>query len=65
VGELARRGFDMDVLGYDIRPCAESSIKFVSKEEVLGKADYLSIHTGGKDVIVGEKELALMKSTAF
>jgi len=65
VGELARRGFDMDVLGYDIRPCAESSIKFVSKEEVLGKADYVSIHTGGKDVIVGEKELALMKSTAF
>ena len=25
----------------------------------------MSIHTGGKDVIVGEKELALMKSTAF
>jgi D-3-phosphoglycerate dehydrogenase len=65
VAELARRGFDMDVLGFDIRPCAESSIKFVSREEVLGKADYVSIHTGGKDVIVGEKELALMKSTAF
>jgi D-3-phosphoglycerate dehydrogenase len=65
VGELARRGFDMEVIGYDIKPCLESSIKFVSKEEVLCKADYVSIHTGGSDVIVGEKDLALMKPTAY
>jgi D-3-phosphoglycerate dehydrogenase len=65
LAELARRGFDMDVIGYDIKPCLETGIKFVSKEEVLEKADYVSIHTGGKEVIVGEKELALMKPTAF
>jgi len=65
VGEFARRGFDMEVIGYDIRPCLESSIKFVSKKEVLAEADYVSIHTGGSDVIVGEAELALMKPTAF
>jgi D-3-phosphoglycerate dehydrogenase len=65
VGELARRGFDMEVLGYDICPCFESSIKMITKEEVLSKADYVSIHTGGKNVIVGEKELALMKPTAY
>jgi phosphoglycerate dehydrogenase-like enzyme len=65
VGELARRGFDMEVIGYDIRPCLESSIKFMTKEEVLAKADYVSIHTGGKDVIVGKKELSLMKPTAY
>jgi D-3-phosphoglycerate dehydrogenase len=65
VGELARRGFDMEAIGYDIKPCLESSIKFVSKEEVLTKADYVSIHTGGSNVIVGEKELALMKPTAY
>ena len=65
VGELARRGFDMEVVGYDIKPCLESSIKFTAKEEVLAKADYVSIHTGGKDVIVGEKELSLMKPTAY
>jgi D-3-phosphoglycerate dehydrogenase len=35
------------------------------KEEVLAKADFVSIHTGGNDVIVGEKELSLMKPTAF
>jgi D-3-phosphoglycerate dehydrogenase len=65
VGELARRGFDMEVIGYDICPCAESTVKYVSKEEVLSKADYVSIHTGGKAVIVGEKELSLMKPTAY
>src|SRR4030066_2086027 len=65
VGELARRGFDMEVIGYDIQPCLQSTIKFVSKEEVLTKADFVTIHTGGKDVIVGEKELGLMKQTAY
>jgi D-3-phosphoglycerate dehydrogenase len=65
VGELARRGFDMEVVGYDICPCAESTVKYVSKEEVLTKADYVSIHTGGKAIIVGEKELSLMKPTAY
>ncbi len=65
VGELARRGFDMEVIGYDIKPCVESSIKYVPKEEVLTKADYVSIHTGGNEVIVGEEELSMMKSTAY
>ena len=65
VGELARRGFDMEVIGYDLKPCLESSIKYMPKEEVLAKADYVSIHTGGKEVIVGEKELQLMKPAAY
>jgi len=65
VAELARRGFDMEVVGYDICPCLESTIKFVSKEEVLTKADYVSIHTGGNALIVGEKELTIMKPTAY
>ena len=65
VAQLAHRGFDMEVIGFDIKPCPESGIKFVSKEEVLKKADYISIHTGGKDCLIGEKELALMKPTAY
>jgi D-3-phosphoglycerate dehydrogenase len=65
VGELARRGFDMEVIGYDVCPCAESTLKYLSKEEVLSKADYVSIHTGGKAVIVGKKEFSLMKPTAY
>ena len=65
LAEIARRGFDMEVMGYDIKPCLESGIRFTTKQEVLAKADYVSIHTGGKDVVVGEKELALMKPTAY
>ncbi len=65
VAELARRGFDMEVIGYDICPCLDSTIKYVSKKEVLTKADYVSIHTGGKAIIVGEKELSMMKPTAY
>jgi D-3-phosphoglycerate dehydrogenase len=65
VAEIARRGFDMEVIGYDIKPCLESGIKFLSKEEVLAKADYISIHTGGKEVIIGERELSQMKKTAY
>ena len=65
LAEIARRGFDMEVIGYDIKPCLESGIKFVTKQDVLAKADYVSIHTGGKEMVVGEKELALMKPTAY
>jgi len=65
VAQIAKRGFEMEVIGYDIKPCLESGIKFMTKEEVLAKADYISIHTGGKDAVIGEKEFALMKPTAY
>ena len=65
VAQIAKRGFDMEVIGFDIKPCFESGIKFLTKEEVLAKSDYISIHTGGKDIIVGAKELSQMKPTAF
>ena len=66
LAEIAHRGFDMEVVGYDIKPCFESGIKFMTKEEVLAQADFVSVHTpGGKDVVIGEKELALMKPTAY
>ena len=65
LAEIAHRGFDMEVIGFDIKPCLESGIKFMSKDEVISKADYISLHTGGKDVVIGEKEFALMKKTAY
>ena len=66
VAHIADHGFGMDVIGYDIKPCPESGIKFLAtKEEVLQQADYVSVHTGGKDIIIGAKELALMKPTAY
>jgi D-3-phosphoglycerate dehydrogenase / 2-oxoglutarate reductase len=65
VAQIAKRGFEMEIIGYDIKPCFESGIKFMTKEEVLAKSDYISIHTGGKEAIIGEKEFALMKPTAY
>jgi D-3-phosphoglycerate dehydrogenase / 2-oxoglutarate reductase len=66
VAQIAKLGFNMEVVGFDIKPCPESGIKFLAtKDEVLQKADYISVHTGGKDIIVGAKELALMKPTAY
>jgi D-3-phosphoglycerate dehydrogenase len=65
VAQIAKRGFEMEVIGYDIKPCPDSGIKFMTKEEVLAKADYISVHTGGKDAVIAEKEFALMKPTAY
>jgi D-3-phosphoglycerate dehydrogenase / 2-oxoglutarate reductase len=65
VAELAHHGFDMDVIGFDICQIADSKVRYLPKEEVLAKADYITIHTGGKAVIIGEKEFALMKPTAY
>lgn len=66
LAEIARRGFEMEVIGFDIKPCVESGIKFMTKEEVLARADYVSVHTpGGKEAVIGEKELNLMKPTAY
>jgi len=65
LANIAKRGFDMEILGYDICPSPDSGIKYVSKEEILKKSDYITIHTGGKNVIIGENELAYMKPTAY
>ena len=65
LAEIAHRGFEMEVIGFDIKPCLESGIKFMSKDEVISKADYISLHTGGKDVVISEKEFSLMKKTAY
>jgi D-3-phosphoglycerate dehydrogenase len=66
LAQIAKLGFNMEVIGYDIKPCPESGIKFLAtKEDVLAKADYVSVHTGGKDVIIGAKELTIMKPTAY
>jgi D-3-phosphoglycerate dehydrogenase len=58
-------GFNMETVGYDPFVRSSSKIKFVSKEEVLAQSDYLSIHVGGNETVIGEKELWLMKPTAF
>ena len=70
LAELSR-GFDMGVIGFDAMPdrvkalFPDSRIKYMPKEDVLKNADYVSIHTGGKDIVVGETELSMMKPTSY
>ncbi|MAG91383.1 hydroxyacid dehydrogenase [Candidatus Woesearchaeota archaeon] len=61
----------MTVIGYDpdlervMARFPESRITYKSKDEVLAEADYVSIHTAGNGVVVGEREIALMKPSAY
>ena len=64
-------GFGMSVIGYDAfsSQCSskfpDSRIKYVKKEELLGNSDFVSIHTGGKDVVIGKGELSMMKPSSI
>ncbi|TDT63608.1 phosphoglycerate dehydrogenase [Fonticella tunisiensis] len=70
---VARRakGFDMEILGYDIKenPAAlEIGVKYVSLEELLSKADFVSLHlplTSGTENIINAERLNLMKKGAI
>ncbi len=60
------RGLGMKVVGYDPRPILDSPIEYQdSLEAVLAAADFVSLHTGGEARVIGERELALMKPTAY
>ncbi len=63
--------FDMRVIGYDtssrvMRTLFEDSgIEPVEKDYLVKESDFISIHTGGKQIVVGEPELSLMKPTTY
>ena len=60
------KGVGMKVIGFDVYRKIDSPIEYVDTvDELLSKADFVSLHTGGDKVIVGERELALMKPTAY
>jgi D-3-phosphoglycerate dehydrogenase / 2-oxoglutarate reductase len=58
-------GLNMTIIGYDPFPNSESKINYVSMEDLLKNSDFVSLHTGGKDTVIGAKELSLMKPTAY
>jgi gluconate 2-dehydrogenase len=72
---MAKRagGFGMRILYHDAERApasVESALQaqFVSKEELLGKADFISLHVPLNDAtrkLIGEPELRLMKKTAI
>jgi D-3-phosphoglycerate dehydrogenase len=70
--DLAGRGLDMKVVGYDpfLTPeqMAEFATPAASMEEVFSAADFLTLHIPGgasNKGVVGKKLFALMKKTAF
>lgn len=72
--EVAKRAaaFDMNLIYTDVinnEPAEqELKIRMVSLEELLRSADFVTLHVPGGEAnrhMIGEKELALMKPTAF
>lgn len=60
------KGLGMRVIGVDVYHAIDSEVEYMdTKQELLEKSDFISLHTGGTDVIIGEAELALMKPTAY
>ncbi|MFH1307262.1 MAG: NAD(P)-dependent oxidoreductase [archaeon] len=70
LGEKAN-ALGMTVIGNDpfleavCKNFPESKIKYVTKEELLETADYVSLHISGKDEVIGENEIELMKPSAI
>ena len=64
LSELAL-GINMEIIGYDPIIHNNSRIKYVAKEDVLRRSDYISIHASGSDLIITEKEVSMMKPTAY
>lgn len=58
-------GFNMQTIGYDPIVTNCSRIKLVSKKKVLSNADFVSVHVNRNELLIGEKELSLMKPTAY
>ncbi|SNR77696.1 D-3-phosphoglycerate dehydrogenase [Humidesulfovibrio mexicanus] len=59
-------GIGMKVVGYDLYQVQDSNVDYLpSIDDVLKVSDFVSLHTGGKDAIITERELALMKPTAY
>lgn len=60
------RGLGMKVVGFDMYRSMDSKVEYLDTiEDVLKASDFISLHTGGTGVIIGEPEFKLMKSDAF
>ncbi|MCI6756538.1 MAG: hydroxyacid dehydrogenase [Lachnospiraceae bacterium] len=72
VARIAHGGFGMEVFGYNRHISEPQKLGFCTllpdKEEVIRRADFLSLHlplTASTRHIIGERELELMKPTAY
>ncbi|OIN99838.1 MAG: hydroxyacid dehydrogenase [Desulfovibrionaceae bacterium CG1_02_65_16] len=59
-------GIGMKVVGFDLCPMPDANVDYLPGiDDVLKVADFISLHTGGKNAIITARELALMKPTAY
>ena len=72
VGEVLQKAFGMKVLYYDVKRDTEAELKcgiiYASLDELLSKADVVSIHVpllSSTHHLISEKELQQMKPTSF
>ena len=60
------RALGMKVVGFDVYRSLDSKLEYLdSIDQVLECSDFVTLHTGGKDVVIGERELKIMKDDAF
>ena len=70
VAERAR-GFSMEILAYDVKDEISSEgqgVRFLPLDELLAEGDFITLHCDlnpGSKGIIGARELALMKKTAY
>jgi len=56
----------MKVIGFDPYHSIDAPLEYVDTvSELLGRSDFISLHTGGTEVVIGEQELGLMKDSAY
>jgi len=56
----------MKVLGHDLCQSIDAPLTYVDTiKELLGKSDFISLHCGGTDPVINEREFEQMKDTAF
>lgn len=58
-------GFDMRIIGFDPYSKNNPLITYVSKQELLETADFITIHSSAKQLMIGRDELAAMKKSAY
>lgn len=70
IGRLVAKklgGFDVNILVYDPY-CKDESVKTVSLDTLMAESDFVTLHarlTAENEHMIGEKELSLMKPTAY
>ncbi|MFZ5813239.1 MAG: NAD(P)-dependent oxidoreductase, partial [Thermodesulfobacteriota bacterium] len=60
------KALGMKVVGYDVYRKLDSDVDYLDTvDDVLKASDFVSLHTGGRETLIGPHELKIMKDTAY